>query len=106
MEKRKKSEILSEHLRTKMVFKYISRHLNVPVSTVHNTVKKFTAHAIVDNILKGHPLSYSKYVCKHMGIKAQFKINKDFCNCGSCKITLVEYQNKNIELEMSIIGLL
>ncbi len=58
MEKRKKSEILSEDLRTKMVekheqsqgYKYISRHLNVPVSTVHNTVKKFTAHGTVANI--------------------------------------------------------
>ncbi len=31
-------------------YKYISRHLNVPVSNVPNTVKKFTAHGTVANI--------------------------------------------------------
>lgn len=33
------------------------------------------------------------------------KINMDvFLNCESCKATLLQSQNKNIELEMSIIG--
>ena len=40
MEKRKKSKELSEDLRTK----------NVPVSTVRNVIKKFTAHGTVANL--------------------------------------------------------
>ena len=46
-----------EHLRTKIVekhgqaqgYKSISRDLDVPVSTVHNVIKKFTAHGTVAN---------------------------------------------------------
>ena len=37
-------------------------------------------------------------------IKDQYNINMQFLNCESCKATLVESQNKNIELKMSIIG--
>ena len=58
MEKRKKSKELSEDLRTKIVekhgqsqgYKSISRDLDVPVSTVHNVIKKFTAHGTVANL--------------------------------------------------------
>ena len=57
MEKRKSKE-LSEHLRTKIVkkhgqsqgFKSISRDLDVPLSTVRNFIKKFTAHGTVANL--------------------------------------------------------
>ena len=31
-------------------YKSISRDLNVPVSTVHNTIKRFTAHSTVANL--------------------------------------------------------
>ena len=49
---------MSEDLRTKIVEKHgqsqgyqsISRDLNVPVSTVINVIKKFTAHDIVTNL--------------------------------------------------------
>ena len=58
MEKRKKSKELSEDLRTKIVekhgqsqgYKSISRDLDVPVSTVRNVIKKFTAHGTVANL--------------------------------------------------------
>ena len=58
MEKRKKSKELSEDLRTKIVekhgqsqgYKSISRDIDVPVSTVHNIIKKFTAHGTVANL--------------------------------------------------------
>ena len=58
MEKRKKTKELFEDLRTKIVEKYgqsqgyksISRDLNVPVSSVRNVIKKFTAHGIVANL--------------------------------------------------------
>ena len=58
MEKRKKSRELSKYLRTKIVekheqsqcYKSISRDLNVPVSTVNNVIKKFTAHDIDTNL--------------------------------------------------------
>src|SRR4029434_7992217 len=61
MDKRKKSKELSEGLRTKIVekhgqsqgYKSISRDLNVPVSSVRNVIKKFTAPGIVPN-LPGH----------------------------------------------------
>ena len=58
MEIRKKSKELSEDLRTKIVekhvqsqgYKSISRDLDVPVSTVRNVIKKFTAHGTVANL--------------------------------------------------------
>ena len=61
MEKRKKSEELSEDLRTKIVekhgqsqgYKSISRDLDIPVSTVRNVIKKLqlsTAHSTVVNL--------------------------------------------------------
>ena len=58
MEKRKKSKELSEDLRTKIVekhgqsqgYKSISRDLDVPVSTVRNVIKTFTAHGTVANL--------------------------------------------------------
>ena len=57
MEKRKSKE-LSEDLRTKILekhgqsqgYKAISRYLDVPVSTVRNVIKKFTAHGTVANL--------------------------------------------------------
>ncbi len=61
MEKRKKCKELSVDLREKIVEKHgqfqgymsISRDLNVPVSTVRNINKRFTAHGTVAN-LPGH----------------------------------------------------
>ena len=61
MEKRKKSKELSEDLRNKIMekhgqsqgYKSISRDLDVPLSTVHNIIKKFTAHGTVAD-LPGH----------------------------------------------------
>ncbi len=58
MEKRKKCKELSVDLREKIVekhgqsqgYKSISRDLNVPVSTVRNIIKRFTAHATVANL--------------------------------------------------------
>ena len=58
MEKGKKSKELSEDLRTKIEekhgksqgYKSISRDLDVPVFTVRNIIKKFTAHGTVDNL--------------------------------------------------------
>ncbi|KAG2461144.1 TC1A transposase, partial [Polypterus senegalus] len=58
MENRKKSRELSEDLRTKIVEKYqqsqsyksISRDLHVPLSTVHNIIKKFTTHGTVADL--------------------------------------------------------
>ncbi|KAG2458804.1 TCB1 transposase, partial [Polypterus senegalus] len=58
MENRKKSRELSEDLRTKIVEKYqqsqgyksIFRDLHVPLSTVRNIIKKFTAHGTVANL--------------------------------------------------------
>ncbi|XP_040195259.1 solute carrier family 46 member 3-like [Rana temporaria] len=55
VEKRKSSKELSENLRTYILekhgqsqgYKCISRDFNVPMSTVHNIVKKFTAYATV-----------------------------------------------------------
>lgn len=56
-----KSKELSVDLRAKIVekhgqsqgYKSISRYLNVPVSTVHNVIKKSAAHGTVAN-LPGH----------------------------------------------------
>ena len=80
MEKRKKSKELSEDLRTKIVERHeqsqscksISRDRNVPVSTVINVIKKFTAHDIVTNLpgrgrkrkidLKMIPIMFSCYL--------------------------------------------
>ncbi len=61
MEKRKKCKELSVDLRENIVekhgqsqgYKSISRDLNVPVSTVRNIIKRFTAYGIVAN-LPGH----------------------------------------------------
>ncbi len=58
MEKRKKCKDLSLDLRDKIVekhwqyqgYKSISRDLNVSVSTVHNIIKRFTAHGTVANL--------------------------------------------------------
>ena len=58
MEKIKKSWELSEDLRSKIVEKYqqsqgyksISRDLKVPLSTVHNVIKKFVTHGTVANL--------------------------------------------------------
>ncbi len=58
MEKRKKCKELSVDLREKIVekqgqsqgYKSISRDLNVPVSTVRNIIKRFTAHGTVANL--------------------------------------------------------
>ncbi len=58
MEKRKKCKELSVDLREKIVerhgqsqgYKSISRDLNVPESTVHNIIKRFTAHDTVANL--------------------------------------------------------
>ncbi len=57
-EKRKKCKELSVDLREKIVekhgqsqgYKSISRDLNVPVSTVRNIIKRFTAHGTVANL--------------------------------------------------------
>ncbi|KAL0203774.1 hypothetical protein M9458_001792, partial [Cirrhinus mrigala] len=54
MEKRKKCKELSVDLKEKhgqsQGSKSISRDLNVPVSTVHNIIKRFTAHGTVANL--------------------------------------------------------
>ena len=58
MEKRKKSKELSEDFITKTVekrgqsqdYKSISRDLDVPVSTMRNVIKTFTAHGTVANL--------------------------------------------------------
>ena len=58
MDKSKRRREPSEDLRTKIVekykqsqgYKFISRDLNVPVSTVCNVVKKLTAHVTVANL--------------------------------------------------------
>ncbi len=58
MEKRKKCKELPVDLREKIVekhgqsqgYKSISRDLNVPVSTVCNIIKRFTAHGTVANL--------------------------------------------------------
>ena len=58
MEKRKKTRELAEEVRHKIVakhgqsqgYKSISRDLDVPVSTVHNVIRKFKAHGTVDNL--------------------------------------------------------
>ena len=57
-EKKEEQRIVYEDLRTKIVekhgqsqgYKSISRDLDVPVSTVHNVIKKFTAHGTVANL--------------------------------------------------------
>lgn len=57
MEKRKKCKELSVDLRENIVekhgqsegYKWISRDLNVPASTVRNIIKRITAHGTVDN---------------------------------------------------------
>lgn len=41
---------------------------------------------------------------RHRTRHKTFEIHKDFLNCESRKATLVEPQNKNIEVEMNIIG--
>ena len=61
MEKRKTTRELSEEVRHKIVakhgqsqgYKSISRDLAVPVSTIHNVIRKFKAHGTVAN-LPGH----------------------------------------------------
>ena len=58
MEKRMKCKDLSMDLRERIVekhqqsqgYKSISRDLNVPVSTVRNIIKSFTAHGTVANL--------------------------------------------------------
>ncbi|KAG2470219.1 TCB1 transposase, partial [Polypterus senegalus] len=58
MANRKKNRELSEDLRTKNVekyqqsqnYKFISRDLHVPLSTVHNIIKKFIIHGTVANL--------------------------------------------------------
>ncbi len=58
MEKRKKCKELSVDLRENIVethgqsqgYKSISRDFNVPESTVHNIIKRFTAHDTVANL--------------------------------------------------------
>ncbi len=58
MEKRKKCKELSVALREKLVekhgqtqgYKSIYRDLNVSVSTMHNIIKRFTAHDTVANL--------------------------------------------------------
>ncbi|KAF7663468.1 hypothetical protein LDENG_00210590 [Lucifuga dentata] len=57
-EKRKKGRELSEKVRQKIIakhgqsqgYKFISRHLDVAVSTVCNVIKKFKAHGTVANL--------------------------------------------------------
>ena len=57
MEKRKKTRELSEEVRHKIVakhgqsqgYKFISRDLDVPVSTVRNVMRKFKAHGTATN---------------------------------------------------------
>ena len=58
MEKRKKSQELSEDLRSKIVEKYqqsqghksISRDIKVPLPTVRNIIKKFITHRTAANL--------------------------------------------------------
>ena len=58
MEKRKKTRELSEKLRHNILakhgqsqgYKSISRDLDVPVSTVHNVIRKFKAHGTAANL--------------------------------------------------------
>ena len=63
MEKRKKTRELSEEVRHKIIAEHgqsqgsksISRDLDVPVSTVHNVIRKFKAHDTVANLPgRGH----------------------------------------------------
>ena len=63
MEKRKKTRELSEEVRHKIIanhgqpqgYESISRDLDVPVSTVHNVIRKFKAHDTVANLPgRGH----------------------------------------------------
>ncbi|KAI2653514.1 Transposable element Tcb1 transposase [Labeo rohita] len=77
MEKRKKFKDFSVDLKEKIVekhgqsqsYKSISRDLKVPVSTVHNIIKRFTAHA--DLQTQGTTVS-ARTISRHLNEKGRY----------------------------------